>query len=165
MDPRAHTRKTIFEGPVCERPLVAYSLYNYIRGKDCVKKRPLDPELKFVKYSTYTNLTAVRKRVFLSYSTHVSVSVLRNHGNYILFRRQQKFYQPGRDFATFMVHLQLSLLTSGNGSTMVLCSMLIMSVRYGAKCFPHTSTVRVNISTANSRSSSAVSRVSFSPSL
>ncbi|TNN68890.1 hypothetical protein EYF80_020925 [Liparis tanakae] len=61
--------------------------------------------------------------------------------------------------------LHLSLRASGKGSTMVLCSMLITSVRYGAKCFPHTSTVSVNISTADSRSSSAGSSSSFSPSL
>ncbi|KAG7242902.1 hypothetical protein INR49_018157 [Caranx melampygus] len=61
--------------------------------------------------------------------------------------------------------LHLSLLTSGKGSMMVLGSMVIISFRYGAKCFPHTSTVRVNISTADNRSSSAGSRISFSPSL
>ncbi len=50
----------------------------------------------------------------------------------------KKLHEPGTQFANFMVHLQLSLFTSGNGSTMVRCNIFIISFRYGAKCFPHT---------------------------
>lgn len=78
---------------------------------------------------------------------------------------KKRLHEPGTQFANFTVHLQLSLLTSGKGSTMVLCNMFIVSLRYDAKCFPHTSNVRVNISTASSRSSSAGSRISLLPSL